>query len=1311
MSARPYLRPLGAVSLLLWLFLTSITAFAQTSTSGLLTGVVTDPSGAVIPGVSVALQQTSTNVKTQATTDSVGHYVFPVVDPGDYSVTFSANGFQNAVVPQVHVAVQKAYTVNMAMQVGKSTETVQVTEITGAELQTTSATVGTVLGGDSLENLPTFTRSASSLMFLQPAISPDGMISGARREQVTFTFDGGDVTSDLEGSNSYATPPGEPSPSPVIPIPIESTEEFQVATSNPNATFGRSSGGQVSLVTKRGTNAWHGSVYEYHNDDGLNANGWTNNFNKLHKPHSADNRFGTTIGGPILKDKLWFFANYEGRRLHSPSVFNAIVPTSTLQSGVLQFKDAAGNVNRYSFMPGSITTACGGVSCDPRSLGASPVILSQLALYPNSGSLPSNAALNKSLGDGFNTIGYTFTAPTPINQDLGVIRLDYKFTDKWNTNATYHYARTARVSPNQLSILGTPGSVSTDPIFPQYYTLEVTGQLTPNVTAVTHGSFLRDWWGWNRIAPTPLVSGTQTALALAGEGAGRTNSTAKLFTDPININTQQARGRVFNGKKFFIGEDLNWVHGSHLLQFGGAWYTNHDYFMKTDNFAGGLTAGPELFVESKDNNSGVYLSIPSQYRPATCGGGVSANCLQSSDVLRWNELYATLLGLVDRSSQVITRNGNFVPNPVGTPAFSQPTIDSYNAYVQDIWKLRPSLTVTAGLNWGVQPNPTEAHGKYDVLVYASSGQPVDYWNYFQQRAASLNGGVAPGAAFNPLFGVTPVNSLPGDWKGKLRVTNWHQFAPRLAAAWEVPFKNWLFGDNKTVIRGGYAMVWDRMSDINQVSLPLTTGGLLDANACGGPVLQAGSVVCTNAGTTPVNAFRIGPDGSNVAVPAPTTEPIPYVPSGTAAAPFGLFMMSGLDPFAIPAHDHTFDLTVQRELPGHMVLELGYIGRLSRNLPQDTAYNATDYLMKDAASGQTYAQAFDAVAQALRGGAAAAAVPVQPFFENQIGTARCTGPLASKVKGGVTSCTQLIAALGATNLINGSINLLSLNQLNQLTATPIDNIQSFQSYAITDHGYSDYHAGFVGLNKSFSNSLQFQANWTWSHAIGNQGVDQQNGTSANSPYNLNLDKASETFDRRHVVNFWWYYELPFGRDMNGWMRRVIGGWNWSGIYTFATGTPLHINADGDYGAYEGQPAQGGTTGTAAICPGNIRSLEGQHTGVAGSSGIGTGASGINLFGDPASVYNSCSRPLLSVNNRVPLDSLRALPRWNVDFSVGKNFPVTERVKVNFSAELLNAFNLVNFNNPTLDLNNKANFGVFNSQANNPRRVLLGLKVVF
>jgi len=169
--------------------------------------------------------------------------------------------------------------------------------------------------------------------------------------------------------------------------------------------------------------------------------------------------------------------------------------------------------------------------------------------------------------------------------------------------------------------------------------------------------------------------------------------------------------------------------------------------------------------------------------------------------------------------------------------------------------------------------------------------------------------------------------------------------------------------------------------------------------------------------------------------------------------------------------------------------------------------------------------------------------------------------------------------------------------------------------------------------------------------------------------------------------------------------VIGGWTASNIFTFATGTPTRIVANGDYGAYEGQ-------GTAAICSGNLHGLEGVHSGVAGSSGIGTGGgTGLNMFADPAAVYNSCSRPLLSTNTRIPFDELHAMPRWNADFSIAKNLQLTERLKMNFSAELLNSFNAVFFNNPTLNLNNKTAFGVFTSQANTPRRVLLGMKVQF
>lgn len=1300
----------------LWAFLSTLAliiaapmARAQSASTALVSGTVKDPTGALVAGSTVTLINHGTGVTQAAKTGKDGRYVFPAVNPGDYSVNFTAEGFATTVVDELHVEVEKNYTVDMSLKIGSTSQTVSVSEAANsAQLQTTTATVGEVLGGASLEALPEYTRSASALLFYQPAVSPSGQIAGARDEQITFSLDGGDVTSDLDGNNTYAAPPGEPSPAPVVPIPIESTQEFEVATTNPNSTFARSSGGQVALITKSGTNSFHGSLYEYHNDDGLNANSWTNDFLKINKPHNVDNRFGGTIGGPVWKNKLFFFANYEGRRFYDDTIFNSVVPTASLKAGILQFPDASGAVNQYSFQPGNITTACGGVSCDPRNLGMSPTIRSQLALYPTGN--------NPSLGDGLNTTGDTFDSPTPILEDIGVARVDYKISKNWTSFATLHASETSRVGTEQFSIL-SQRSVAQDPIRPWYATYQLTGQLTPTLTSVTHGSYLYDWWGWTRVNPAPLVSGTDEALALAGEGTGTSNSTSKLIADPIVIATQSARSRFYDGHKWYLAQDFSWTKGSQVFQFGGSGYIAHDVFEKTDNYAGGLTSAPMDYVESTGNGSAEYMAVPASDRPATCGGSVTTDCLTSANVLRYNELYASLLGLVDRSSQVLTRNGSFQPNPLGTPLISHTLIPAAEGYFQDIWQARKNLVITGGLDWQVQPTPHERDGKNDVLVYAATNTPVDYQNYFQQRAISLNSGVAPGQAYNPLFGVDPVNSLAQPWTGNVRTTDWHEFGPRISAAWQI--------NDKTVMRGGYAMVYERIDDIDEISLDLTTGGLLDIDACGGPITSG---TCTSGATNPSDAFRIGVDGNSVPVPAPFAAPIPYVPSGTAAQPFGLYMMSGWDPYLHPGHDHSIDWTIQRELPGKMILEAGYIGRFSRNLFNELAYNASDYLMKDAASGQTYAQAFDGVAVPLRSGVkpyvtnssgaitgANTAFPDEPFLDNQIGMSTCTSQSFPGTSIAYPNCSAMVATQDPTDLINGSLNDFSLDEFNRVTPTPVDNIQTFESFAITDGGFSNYNAGFLSLKKSFSQGLQFQLNWTWSHAIGNQGVDQQSGSTSNSPYNLDLDKSSESFDRRHVITAWFYGELPVGQGRhfnveNPTLNKVVGGWYTSGVFNFGTGVPLYISADGDYGTWESK-------GTAAVCTTSLNGLSGQYSGVAGSGGVGTSGNpashgtGENLFANPAAVYNSCSRPLLSVNTQMPFDELRMPSSWDLDWSIGKDLRLTERYKLTFSAQMFNVFNVVNFNAPSLNLNSPTNFGVFTTQSNTPRRVLLGLRFQF
>lgn len=1311
--------------------------YAQTATTGQVVGRVTDPSGAAIPGAQVTLLEPSTNTKLTTAANSAGHYAFPVVSPGQYVLTVSKTGFRTSTISGISVQVMKSNTVNVAMRVGAVTQSVTVEATVGVELQTTNASVGNELSTASLENLPQISRDATSLIFLQPAVTPatnstttGGQIAGALSEQVTYNLDGGDATSDLEGTNSYPNTSspfsslGPASSSSVIPNPISTTQEFRVVTASGGASVSRSSGGDITVLTKRGTNAFHGSLYEYHTDDGMNANSWHNDTTRLAKPHAVDNRFGANIGGPFsalfgpagkpLRNRAWFFFGWEEHRFNNSETLSRLVPTASLMQGILQFKDAAGNVNSYSLVPGSVSSNCGpaGTSlCDPRNVGMSPVVASQLALYKN---LPHN---DSSLGDGLNTTGYTFNLPLPVKADIGVVRLDFTINPKWSFFSTYHLAKDTRTDSNQVNIVTAPASsASALPDEPSMITFDVTGQLTPSFTSVFHGSYTRNWWGYARTVPSPFVAGTSQAIQLAGEGIGNSNSLQKLLADPININAQNARQRVWDGHDWYIAADMNWVHGRHLLQFGASGYMQNE-LIDTDFPYGSLAGGPILDLEAKGNSAsqapGQFLSIGSGLEPPACSSSVTSNCLRGSDLVRYNELYASVLGLVDRAAQTGVLNGSDQPLPFGTldsATVSQPALFTY---FQDTWQMTPDLTGVIGLEWGSQLPYTSAGGKIPILVSVATGEPINSTTYISARKASLdqsgvsisNGQVN---AYNPLIGIAPTNFIPGGGAlppGQGMVGDWHQFGPRLSLAWNVPFHNWLFGHNKqTVLRGGYSIVYDRLTGSSAI-FPAVLGGYFgNTYTCSGPLMNG---TCSDGQTSPATAFRIGVDGSHLPIPAVTPLPVPYVPSGSQAKPFGAQRVSQINPWETPAHAHIITLSVQRALPGHMMIELGYIGRFSRNMQEVSNLSAIDFRMKDAVSGQTLAQAFDGVAQALRNGAA---VPDEPFFDNIIGLSTCT-------TAGYANCSAMVAAKDRTDLINGSLGGFQ-GTFDFLTPGSIDNLQYVRMDVRSGTGVLNYNAGYASLQKSFSGSspiggLTFQLNWTWSHATGIYGHEQQNTGALDTPYDPYVDYGNEPFDRRHVISAWYSYPLPFGKGQwhsfsNSFVNRVVGGWMWSGIWTFETGLPDCISADGDFGAFDGY-------GTCAI-PANGFNLNGAsgsvHTNVTGSGGIGTSGFGVNLFADPAAVFRNLSRPMLSSPNpNFGFGNLRDPINWNWDFEISKNIAMTERYKFIFAADLLNAFNHPNWGSPSMDLSSQSSFGTYSSQDNQPRNIQLSLRIEF
>jgi len=1283
----------------------AVSAFSQTATQGAVIGVVTDPTSAVVKGATVVLTDVATNTAQTATTDSGGRYAFPAVNPGDYSLKVEAKGFRTSLTTKLSVEVNKSNSVDVKLEVGASSEVVEVTASTMTELQTQDASVGEVLSGTELNRLPVQGRSAAQLIFYQPGVAPDtgmgdingGQIAGARSEQITFTIDGGDATSDLEGSNNYASPNQESSAvSPVVPIPQDAVDEFRVATNNANSTFGESSGGQVSVVTKSGTNAIHGSLYEYHADNGLNASGWDNDHTTpvTPKPPLVDNRFGVSIGGPIIKDKLFYYGFYEGRRFHDQSEFNFIVPSAQLKSGIIQLADANGNPVSYNFSnPASLPSVCGTNSttgaalnqpCDPRGLGVSPVIMSQLALLPNGN--------DTNEGDGINTIGYDAPLATPISTNVGKLKLNYNFNNKWSAFLSWQYSSTARTGTEQFSLLGTPHSVSADPYFANFYTFQVQGQLSPTFLSVTHGSFLKNWWGWSRVTPVPLVSGTDAALQISGEDPGQEpdfGGTGELFTNPININTQQARPRVWDGHDWYIAQNFTNIRGSHELQFGGEGRVWNDYHKRTDQVLGGLTTAPIYYVQASNQAQGAFATIGSAYQPVACSKTLTANCLPASEADLWNGYYAALLGVVDHSSQVETRNGSFVANPLGTPTIANYTLPTFTAYLQDIWKARKNLTITAGVNWGVNLPPEQAGGLASTVVYGDSNTPVNMQQFLKSRGEALEGG----GTYDPLLGVSPVDSLSSPWKGKMRQGFWRGLGPRLAAAWQA--------NSTLVVRGGYSLIWDRTSAVTSVLSGLLAGGLAQVDECAGPVFNgSGIATCSGAPTTPLTAYRIGPasggwDGASVPVASPSNLSIPYTASPLSQQPYSF----GADPFLTPGYAHALDFTVQKALQHNFFLEVGYIGRFSRNLSNDEQFNAPDYRQKDPKSGQTYAQAFDAVSTAFINGTA---VTPQPFFENQMVT---TGPNAVCSPG---TCTATAAGLmpfvgpGDLGFFDYLMNVPGdFGTPASAFITPTSNNQMFEAATVTDGGFSNYNAGILTLRKAMSHGLQFQVNYTWSHAIGNQGTNQQYIYSSNSPYNYALDKSSEAFDHRNTLTAFWYYDLPFGKGKsfvtgNEFLDKwVVGGWSTSGIFNYYSGAPIcATNEDGNYGSFFEEEC--------AIAPSGFPSFS-RHNNVDGSNGIGTSGT-INAFANPAAVYNSLQYPLLSVNSQIPHDELRDFPFWNLDFSLGKRIPITERVNMALTADAFNIFNHTVLNTPgtpavgsaSLDLTVPSNFGVINSQ---------------
>lgn len=1254
-----YLLGLCAVTLLL-----SPALLAQTATTALIAGQVNDGSGAAVPGATVELTSKATGTTMKQTTNAVGQYTLANVAPGEYELKVTAQGFRAATVGNLKVEVSKSYTQNFTLEVGQVTETVAVTAEARVELQTVDATVGNTITAKALPYLPTFTRQVNELLTLQPGATPAGEVTGARRDQSTFTLDGIDVTNQsVGGLGTY------------MYMSVEGVEEFRVGVANPNSSFGRGAGGQVSLVGRRGSNEFHGAAFWYHQNDNLNANSWDRNRVRQRKPELKDNRFGFRFGGPGWKDKLFFFTNYEGRRFPRSSTFTRNVPSDLLRQGILQFRDAAGNINQYNLRTSAACGEQGNSPCDPRGIGLSPAIAQLWSTMPRGN--------DTTLGDGLNTIGYRGVVGHPLKNDFFMTRVDYNLSQNWRVDASIRYFRQNDVSAASLDIRnGNNASIRSFPTRQNMETIGVSGMIRPNLTGEFRFGRNRNRTGTDVLRPSGsaallAIPATNTPDGFIALDIGARGGAQSVLSEPFDVDTQLARKQANDNRAYQWNADLNWIRGKHTVQFGTHIRYLPTLHLRDDKVLGALGA----LVAQIDSDLGV-LSLGSASRPPACGGGRTVGCIQTADQQLWNRLYAGVTGLIDNVSVLAVRDGNAKPLPLGSLLESDTSrLWAPEFYVQDVWRWTPSLTVTVGLNYGWQRPPAERLGRYTIQQLAN-GEDATSDNFFRRRSEAAQ----RGDFFNPNFQFAPVNSVKRD----VFNVDWNNLAPRVAVAWNPGGMGGLigklFGDKKTVIRSGYSLVFDRQNTVQSVIIPSLGIGFAQTLNVNAPLCNAtgaGGAGCTpGSANAAASGFRVGVDGT---IPRPTVpeQSVPVRPFwGVTGGRLSLFpevLSFQVDPNMKVGENHAVNFTIQRELPGDIIVEVGYVGRFGRKLPQSMNLTQSPYNFLDRASGQTFAQAFDAVAAAVRANQTPAN---QPFFQNMM-------------PGGTTA----IVNAARTNFVVGNVSsvFLAMDQARLLNGLqPFNNYTSQMSLLRSSTGSSNYNGLIVSGRKRLSKGFLFDVSYTFSRSLDQLGEWQNAASVMPNSFDLDVEYGPSLFDQNHIVNAFGSWDLPF-KSSNKFLNAVIGGWNLSSIFTSQSGLPLTVT--------QGSQVWGGTLflgfNTGAIPTVAPATFGNSVRRSQGSNNIGTNAagagSGLNLFANPEQVFNSFRRVEISRDGRTGRSNpLRGFFRWNQDISIGKTTKIGERISTRFSFDMFNVYNAVIFANPSLDLNNPRAFGVLTSQ---------------
>ncbi len=1191
------MRGIKGCALVVTVWLASAGIAAGQGSSSSLQGTVTDPSGSAIAGAKIVLSNDESRIERSTESDARGEYRLLALPPGTYRLAVNSKGFSQYVQTGLQLLVSTPATVNIQLKVGATTENVTVTSEAPA-LNLVDASIGNPFNETQVKQIPLEGRNVPDLLSLQagvaytgnrsdnetPAVkdqdSRSGSVNGARSDQSNITLDGVDVN---DQSHGYAF-------TSVLPVTLDSVQEFRVTTSNYNSDQGGGSGAQVSLVTKSGTNKLHGSLYEY------NRNTFTSASDYLLKQPLKLNRniFGASVGGPVQKDRLFFFANYEGTRRREASSAVRSIPTPSMCAGNLSYYAYTNNDSSQPVVTQTLS-ASQLHGLDPWT-GPTPGINSAIENAGKTGYFDTTFCNGKfntndtSVGDGLNYSGYRFAAPIKDDNNAFIARIDYHLTADGKHTLFWRGALQNEYNPEEPFLPGSsPMTVFTD--HSKGFAFGYTAVLSSNKV----NNFR---WGFTRQSQGFVGSSNQEWNVFYGLDQG------------INY-THNAQTPVHD----FV-DDFSWTKGAHTLQIGaniGIARNPRVSYEHSFNIGKGATnwMSPTGF-----SNTAIHSD---SLNPLNCGaigsstGGSPLDPCHGgyAEPISSPQFDYPIMAMFGMVSDVIAnynydKNDNLLGGGApGVPVKRRYGLNWYEFYGQDSWRVKPNLTVTYGVRWSMFPPPWELNGYQasptcDPAVNdpASGGVGCPSWSYdlgseFAHNAQAMKQGIGYDAT--PLVSFIlggPGNPGPGFYhfeKSDLSPRVSFAYSPRPHGGWLKSF----FGDSdKTVIRGGFSKVYDRAG--------MQLLSTFDANAPGGLAATVQNPCC----------FAVDPAGSGT--PYDTADGVPrisninQVPSTNifgnifkqpnpqsgafpqAPAPMGQAITWGVDQSIKTPYAYAFDLSIGRELPKRFSLQLTYVNRLGHNLlTQRDLRQPID--LYDPQSGVDYFSAATALAkvakQQIAGGGinpsvvtdamvdAAGGKPTSAFWHHMI------SPLVNPNSSYANLYTPFVAAPGPNGLIQAVYDLYYdpfLSYLGNevvglgytdiyygLTDTTYANYYGFKGPSCNDPlgvgfcpgtslnnqatsmfgwssiGKSDYNGLQVSLRKQMSYGLQFDLNYTFSKSLdytsGATRLGFSSSTNVGAPgsrlanaFSPQSRYAVSDFDAKHQINANWIAELPFGK---------------------------------------------------------------------------------------------------------------------------------------------------------------------------------------